>query len=123
MRIFNLNLTSRVLLVGLCATGALLGQNRTSSLRGSVTDTSGAGVPGVRIEAQHKATNQTSSVATDATGTYYVPLLSLGEYALSAAKDGFKVTKREGIILEIDREAVADITLEVRRGKNPIRQR
>lgn len=113
MKNYKLKLTSRVLLIGLCATGALLGQNRTSSLQGSVTDASGAGVPGVSVEARHTATNQTRTTTTSATGTYRVPVLELGEYALSASKDGFKATKREGIILEIDRESVADITLEV----------
>ena len=102
-----------LLLVGLCAASTLLGQNRASSLRGRVTDPSGAGVPGVSIEARHAATNQTRTTTTTATGTYRVPLLDLGEYALSASKDGFKATKREGVTLEIDREAIADVTLEV----------
>lgn len=70
-------------------------------------------MPGGRIEARHTATNQTRTTTTDAAGAYRVPLLPLGEYTLSATKDGFKATKREGIILEIDREAVADITLKV----------
>ena len=41
------------------------------------------------------------------------PFLDLGQYELTTEKDGFKATQREGIFLEIDREAVVNLTLEV----------
>ena len=70
---------------------ALLGQEGLSTLRGTVTDASGAVVPGVSVTAREVLTNVVArTLKTDAQGNYEMPGLKPGTYEVSAAHSGFK---------------------------------
>src|SRR5436309_16140698 len=57
---------------------------------GTVTDSSGAVVPGVTVTVTNLSTNQSTKLTTDANGSYAANLLQIGSYTVAAEKGGFK---------------------------------
>lgn len=91
----------------------VIAQTTTATISGTVSDQTGAVLPGVTVTVTHIATGEARNVVTDAAGRYRVPQLGLGEYEVKAELRGFKTTVRRGITLTVRREAVVDIALEV----------
>lgn len=60
------------------------------SLVGSITDQSGAVVPGARVTVTNIATNQSRTVDADSTGTYTVSALTPGTYRVRVSQSGFQ---------------------------------
>jgi outer membrane receptor protein involved in Fe transport len=83
------------------------------SIEGSITDESGAVLPGVTVTVRNAATGFTRDAITDATGRYRAPLLPVGSYEVTASLTGFATTKRPSITLNIGQALVADMTLKV----------
>ena len=84
-------------------------QNTTScSIAGTITDLSGAVVPGVVVTVTNQATGVTTRVNTNNSGYYIAEALPAGDYTISTEKSGYKS------------EAVRDIHLDPgqRRGEN-----
>src|SRR5262245_26442975 len=88
-------------------------QTSTATIIGTVKDTSGALIPGVRITIKHTESGLTRSVVSSERGGYTVPLLPVGAYEVTTTMPGFKQAVRSGINLVIGQEAVVDLTLEV----------
>ena len=85
-----------------------------SSIAGIVTDTTGAVLPGVTVEATSPALiEQTRSVVTDANGAYRVVDLRPGTYKVTFTLPGFNTFMREGIVLETDFTATINAQLKV----------
>ncbi len=89
------------------------GQNRTSSVTGTVKDASGSVVADARIHVRHISTSRVRSASSDGNGLYRVPLLEVGEYEVTAQKEGFKASRHQGVVLELDREAVVEHVLSI----------
>ena len=68
----------------------------TSTLTGTVLDSSGAAVPGTAITVRNIGTGNERSVSSGEAGDYTVRFLAPGDYILIAAKSGFRQVKREG---------------------------
>ncbi len=78
------------------AAGAAFAQD-TGSIRGNVTDTTGAIVPGATVTLQNEATKFSRNVVTDAKGDYYFGAVSPGVYTVTVEIPGFKMSSRKGI--------------------------
>ena len=61
----------------------------SGTVAGTVTDTSGAGVPNALVEAS--ASNETTATVTDSTGAYKLVLVE-GNYDISASADGYSAS-------------------------------
>src|SRR5439155_22957978 len=59
------------------------------TLSGTVSDATGALIPGVEVTAKNTATGVTSTAITNETGTYRFPSLQPGSYEATAALTGF----------------------------------
>jgi hypothetical protein len=93
---------------------AIWGQSgSTSALSGTVTDPTGARLPGVTVAATTVATNQTRTVITAEDGVYRIPLLEPGAYTVRFTLAGFKTAEVTGINLIVTETAVLNHTLEV----------
>ena len=90
---------SRICLILAIASGCAIAQS-TASISGTVTDSSGAVIPGASVQVIQTETNETRSLTTDAGGRYSANLLSLGHYAVRASASGFQSAERTGILLE-----------------------
>jgi hypothetical protein len=81
----------------LLAASTLLAQNSKGSITGTIADSAGALMPGVRIEARNTDTNASYQMASTATGSYTIAQLPAGTYQISVSLPGFKQYTRTGI--------------------------
>ncbi|MDX1984463.1 MAG: TonB-dependent receptor [Bryobacteraceae bacterium] len=91
----------------------LCSQTIDTGLLGTVTDSSGAAMPGVAVTVTHPATGAKHALTTNASGTYEVRYLVPGEYVIEAKAEGFRALRRSGIVLQISQQARVDLTLEI----------
>lgn len=103
----------RLAFVCLTLAGCLHAQTDRANLTGTVTDQSGALVPGAVVTAVHVATNATRTATSNSDGEFVLPQLVIGEYRLRTAADGFKASINSGIVLTPGATVRADIRLEV----------
>jgi hypothetical protein len=86
-----------------------------ASITGVVSDTSGAVLPGVTVEASSPALiEKVRSVVSDGTGQYRIENLRPGPYAVTFTLPGFVTVRREGI--ELTGTFVATVNAELRVG-------
>ena len=84
----------------------------TGSIAGVVKDTSGAVVPGVKVEVSSPALIEKVRVAvTGSAGEYKIVTLPIGTYTVTFSLQGFQTLKREGIQLNADFTALVDADL------------
>ena len=86
-----------ILVFVLLAAGVVFAQNNLGSITGTVTDSAGALMPGVRIEARNMETGALLQVASSPTGMYTIAQLPAGAYQISVSLPGFKQYVRTGI--------------------------
>ncbi|HXK12706.1 MAG TPA: carboxypeptidase-like regulatory domain-containing protein, partial [Vicinamibacteria bacterium] len=94
------------------AAGAAFAQD-TGSVRGSITDTTGAVVPGATVTLQNEATKFSRNVVTDAKGGYYFGAVTPGSYAVRVEIAGFKTVEKKALRINQREAAGLDLTLEV----------
>src|SRR3954465_13867911 len=70
-----------------------------ASLNGTVTDASGAAVPGANVSIKKTATGFSRGTATNDAGLYVFTTLPVGQYDLSIDAKGFKSAQRTGLQL------------------------
>ncbi|MBL8227385.1 MAG: carboxypeptidase regulatory-like domain-containing protein [Bryobacterales bacterium] len=83
----------------LSAAAVLQAQTVTSTLTGSVADSSGATVANAEVTATQLATGAKRSVQTNDQGDFVIGSLQPGAYTLSVTAAGFKTLQRTGIVL------------------------
>ena len=105
------HLFAGVLSVFFCAF-ALFGQG-TAQLGGSVTDPSGAVIPGANVTVTNADTGVKWETTTTAEGYYAVPALPPGAYSVTVRQDGFRTVTRSGLVLETGFKRTVDIQLAV----------
>ena len=75
----------------------MLAQTSTGSITGSVTDESGAVIPGATITATRTATGETRTVVSEDNGFYRVLNISPGVYTVRCEMPGFKTIVDENV--------------------------
>lgn len=95
----------------LAATGAFA-QDFRGSISGTVTDSTGAVLPGATVSVTRADTNVSAIATTDGKGAFSVRYLNSGSYAVSAKLDGFKTVIRKGIDVRVGDAILVDLTLE-----------
>src|SRR5688572_14378661 len=78
----------------------LWAQLTLSTIRGTVTDASGAVVPGVDVTVTDLSTNIPRSTVTDVVGNFEISDLKSGTYRLTAQLPGFKTYVADNLRLE-----------------------
>jgi Carboxypeptidase regulatory-like domain/TonB-dependent Receptor Plug Domain len=109
------NLLQFVALVLFLAAGhGLHAQNTTTgAIAGTVTDPSGAVVPGVEVTVTNQATHRASTATTTDKGYYSAENLSDGDYTISFSKSGFELSSVTGVHLDPGQRRGQDIRLAV----------
>jgi len=77
-----------------------LAQADSSSLSGTITDSSGAVLPNAKVTAHNEATGQDRSVTTSASGSYTIPNLVTGNYSIRVEAQGFSSAVQQGTHIE-----------------------
>jgi hypothetical protein len=85
----------------------------TGTIRGTVTDPSGAVIPGARVGAILGATEVSRATNSDEDGDYIFPALPVGHYTVVVDASGFKEFVTRDIEVSIGRVAVVNAKLEL----------
>lgn len=88
-------------------------QSVTGTIRGTVTDPSGAAVPQANVTATNAETGYVRSVQTDVNGSFELLSLPLGTYSVKIEKQGFKSFTQTSIPLKVNQIYAVDAKLEV----------
>jgi outer membrane receptor protein involved in Fe transport len=97
----------------LLAAAPLFAQQITGSIRGTVTDSTGAVVAGATVTARQVETGLARTATTDRSGDYLLLELPVGHYGLEAAAKGFQKYLQEGITLNVNETATVSVHLAV----------
>ena len=88
-------------------------QGTTGAISGTVTDSSGAVLPGAKLTISNEDTGITRLATADSVGRYTAQSLPVGNYKVSVSQEGFQTEVRSGIVLTIGRQALVDFQLQV----------
>jgi Carboxypeptidase regulatory-like domain len=80
---------------------------------GTVTDPSGAVLPGARVTAMNEATHVSQSTITGSAGTYTLPQLPVGTYTVTADAKGFQKGNTSGITLDVSQKREVNFAVTV----------
>src|SRR6478736_8664610 len=84
------------------STNSSFAQAGRGAINGSVSDASGAIIPGATVTATDTATGAKLTATTTAAGIYSFVSLSPGNYEVSASLKGFETTVRKGVLVTVD---------------------
>lgn len=109
----GLQLSVLVLVLIACTSWICFGQIITSSIVGSVTDPSGAAVPGARVTVTQLETGFTRTVRTNNQGVYRIVGIPAGNYTIRVMKAGFAQAVKTNQVITQQFSANVDFTLKV----------
>src|SRR3989475_4411813 len=92
----------------------------TAQISGTVTDQSGARLPGAEVTATQTDTGITRSVISNETGSYVLPSLPTGPYKLEVSLPGFRSFSQTGIVLDVNASPVINVALQVGQGSETV---
>ncbi|HYM13914.1 MAG TPA: TonB-dependent receptor, partial [Bryobacterales bacterium] len=99
------------LLLAVCAASAFA--QITAGLTGTVTDASGAVIPGAKVTIIRVDTGTQREGMSNESGRYEFPTLTPGNYNITVQKEGFKQVTQDGIRLEVNQVARIDFALQL----------
>lgn len=101
---------------------ALSGKAQTNkgTIKGTITDQSGAVVQKASITATNTATDEARTVESSDDGTYSIPLLDPGTYRLTIKAASFPDTIHDNVIVQTSSTAVIDFVLTAGAGTNVV---
>lgn len=108
----NLYFLTALLAVSLVAAPAF-GQSTVGSVSGTVSDTSGAVVPGTTVTLSNLGTGAENTVQTNASGRYVFVNVQAGNYTIVAEQTGFKTSVLPAFNVGVNTAVTNNIALEV----------
>jgi hypothetical protein len=83
-----------------------------ASIQGTVTDSTGALVPGVKVTLTYLGNNKTQEVETNDEGFYRISGLAPGKYSVVAERQGYKRSILENVSVEAENVQAVNVVLE-----------
>jgi len=102
-----------LILACLCFASSLYAQGTTARLTGTVTDGSGAVVPGATVTLTNEGTKTSLTTTTSDRGRYTFDLIQAGTYTVSAEKEGFKKVVSAKNAVNINLPTTVNFKLEI----------
>ncbi len=102
-----------ILCVLLLGTFGIVSAQENASITGTVTDQTGAAVPGVTITVTQTRTGESRTTQSGGAGLYTIPALAIGTYDLKATAAGFQTYTKTGIVVDEAATVRADVGLTV----------
>jgi hypothetical protein len=84
----------------------------TGTILGTVTDSTGAILPNVKVTVTNTATNVAFTTVTSSSGDYFAPSLIPGTYSVSAVAKGFQKSTTTGFTLTVDQKMRVNLELK-----------
>ena len=86
-------------------------QTATGQITGTVRDTTGAVMSGVKVVVTNQQTGLTRQTQTGTNGDYVIPLLPVGVYVVTGEQTGFKTAIHSDLALTVDQIQRIDLVL------------
>jgi hypothetical protein len=102
-----------VVLTLLLFAGLAVRAQQNSEIVGTVTDQTGAAVPGASLTLTQKETGFVYTSVSNSTGGFQFPGLNVGTYDLKATAKGFEAYTRAGLTLNVSQTLATDLKLTV----------
>ncbi len=98
-----------------CAASSRLAAQTSSAgvVLGTVTDASGAVVPGVEVALTNVATSITSHQTTNSRGEYLFPQVAAGNYTLTFRADRFRTATLQNVTVEVNKSFTGNMQMQV----------
>ena len=109
----NVSVICWMVLAAILLCSPVAAQTTFGRISGTVTDQTGAAVPGVKVTVRNTGTQDIRIVTTDANGYYVAPELAIGAYSVDVAQPGFKAKEQTGINLSADSRLTVDFHLDI----------
>ncbi|MBO0721204.1 MAG: carboxypeptidase regulatory-like domain-containing protein, partial [Blastocatellia bacterium] len=84
----------------------------SSTIAGTVTDSSGASIPNANVTVTNQATNARQDTVASSSGTYSIPSLLPGTYVVSVSGAGFSTQVIKGVELAVAQRVTVDVHLK-----------
>src|SRR5262245_16305513 len=98
--------------LALLSSGLAFAQATTGTITGVVTDSTGAVIPNANVTIQDLDRGASVDTTTNDQGLFTRTQLANGRYSVNVAAQGFKGSKQNNIIVNVDRETRIDVTLQ-----------
>ncbi|MGA8731324.1 MAG: carboxypeptidase-like regulatory domain-containing protein [Terracidiphilus sp.] len=97
----------------LCMSAPLVAQRSAASISGTVTDQSGAVIPGALVTVTEITTGVSTTAQANGQGFYVVTNLQAGTYRVHVESAGFEKYERTGIEIQVGQPRTADVAMTV----------
>ncbi|MBZ5603046.1 MAG: carboxypeptidase-like regulatory domain-containing protein [Acidobacteriia bacterium] len=85
----------------------------TGRIAGTITDPSGAAIPGATITITNTAQGISTKTTADEKGEYAFPSVPVGSYDILFERAGFRSEKRTGLVIDANAAIAQDMTLQL----------
>jgi hypothetical protein len=92
---------------------SLSAQEYLAQISGTITDSTGAVVPGAQVTTESVDTHFKTTAPTNQAGAYSIPFLAPGVYSVSVEAKGFRRAEKTGVVLHASDKAIVDLSLKV----------
>lgn len=102
-----------IVAISLACVTSLKAQIDRATLSGTITDPTGAAVPGAIVMAAGVSTGVSHQTLSGPDGTYHLPALAVGSYTVTVSAPGFKKAEYENIELRVGQYGTLDVQLQL----------
>src|SRR5262249_11071460 len=112
--------SKRLIAISVLAATGLLVAAVSGRIAGTISDPSGAVIPGAVITITNTAQGSQAKTLTDGKGDYSLPSLPVGTYDILFEAAGFRSEKRTGLVVDANAAIVQNITLQVAKREDDV---
>ncbi len=102
-----------ILTIALLALPSMQAQSNQGTIAGNVLDPTGAVIQHAPVVARNRDTGYTATTESSATGSFRFPAVPLGRYEVSIDAPGYRATKFENVLVQVNTVTSLDATLSV----------
>jgi hypothetical protein len=85
----------------------------TANIQGTITDSTGAVIPGAAVTLTEESTQVQHATKTDNSGVYVFPNIPVGTYSVNVVTPGFETFTKTGNVLEVGSSISVDVKMTV----------
>jgi hypothetical protein len=100
------------LVLTLLAATFVSAQTFRGTILGTVTDVSGAVISGATVKARNQGTGLERTTQTSGDGSYSIPELPIGKYAVTISQSGFQTTTMREVTVDVATDRRVDVVLK-----------